>query len=100
MTPAPRKEISEHFKQIALAMDGRAWAKIFVLNTLASNSAPLGSRYFDPLEAILPKLTKVRDCPDLSDADWLALGTLRVLYEVKSGRGFLQEVAATLPNCP
>lgn len=81
-------------------MDGRVWAKIFVLNTLASNFTPVGARYFEPLEAILPKLTKVRDCPDLSDADWLALGTLRVLHEVRSGRGFLQEVAVALPNCP
>ncbi len=52
------------------------------------------------MEAIVPQLSQTRGCPELSDADWMALGTLRVLHEVRSGRGFLQEVAATLPQCP
>jgi len=107
----------EALTRIILDIRQGGWAKIFmpanfsilsssstacgpVFDSLSGGDAPVGARFFEPLEAIIPQLTRTRECPDLPDADWLALGTLRVLHEVRSGRGFLQEVAATLPQCP
>jgi hypothetical protein len=107
----------EAFTRIILDIRQGGWPKIFmpanfsilsssstvcgpVFDSLSGGEAPVGARFFEPLEAIVPQLTRTRECPDLPDADWLALGTLRVLHEVRSGRGFLQEVAGTLPQCP
>jgi len=107
----------EALTRIILDIRQGGWAKIFmpanfsilsssstacgpVFDSLSGGDAPVGAHFFEPLEAIVPQLTQTRECPDLPDADWLALGTLRVLHEVRSGRGFLQEVAATLPQCP
>jgi len=67
---------------------------------MTNGDAPLGGRFLAPLEAILPKLTSTRACPELPDSDWLALGVLRVLHAVPSGRGFLQEIGPGLDNCP
>jgi hypothetical protein len=36
----------------------------------------------------------------LTDEDWLALGVLRVLYDVPSGRGFVQQIGPSLAKCP
>jgi len=102
---------------LALDIQGGVWPKISMPSTSASPSspshlfgpllggmtngdAPLGGRFLAPLEAILPKLTSTRACPELPDSDWLALGVLRVLHAVPSGRGFLQEIGPGLDNCP
>lgn len=102
---------------LAIDIRGGGWPKIFMPITFVSSSspstlfgpifggmtdgvAPLGGRFLAPLEAILPKLTSMRACPELPDSDWLALGVLRVLHEVPSGRGFLQEIGPGLDNCP
>lgn len=67
---------------------------------MTDGETPLGGRFLAPLEAILPELTGMRACPELPDSDWLALGVPRVLHEVPSGRGFLQEIGPGLDNCP
>ena len=67
--------------------------------SLAGNR-PVAERFLSPLANILGELTTTRRCPELPDADWLALGVLRVLHDAPSGRGFLQEVGPGLPGCP
>jgi hypothetical protein len=93
------------------------WAKLFMANTSIISSArslstsrlmaaslagnrPVAERFLSPLANILGELTTTRVCPELPDADWLALGVLRVLHDSPSGRGFLQEVGPGLPGCP
>ena len=92
------------------------WAKIFMtsfsvipdassspvtlLQSLTEGNSPVSKRFFAPLAQIIPNLQTMRICLELPDEDWLSLGVLRVLHEVRSGRGFLQEVAAHLPNTP
>lgn len=71
-----------------------------LFESLTTGDTPVSERFLSPLSAILSQLSTVRQCPDLPDADWLALGIHRTLHEVKSGRAFLQERAAYLPNCP
>lgn len=75
-------------------------AKCTLFAELTKGAAPVAARFLAPLEEVLPRLKTTRVCPGLPDADWLALGVLRVLHDVPSGRGFLQEVGAYLPNCP
>jgi hypothetical protein len=120
MIPSEDKREFEGFMHFVLAYSIEGWAKIFMpknhkilspssaLNALnaplfqsfLSADTPLAARFFEPLVSILPKLTCGRVCPDLTDSDWFAFGVLRVLHEVKTGRAFLDPVAATLPNCP
>lgn len=76
----------------------------FILTALEENvfdsvgllSAPLHSvthSFFSPLEALLPQCQNLRGCPALPDTLWLQLGIERVLYELPSGRAFLQQHA-------
>lgn len=54
---------------------------------------PTGSfaaNFFAPLAALWPQLTAGRDCPELSDAEFIHLGVARVLSQAASGRDFLQ----------
>ncbi len=74
--------------------------KSILFSELAEGTAPVGSRFLAPLENVLPRLRTSRECTSLPDPDWLALGVLRVLHDSPSGRGFLQQVGANLPNCP
>ncbi len=84
------------------------WAKIYMPNHIDSSAAfatslidsSAGEEFFRPLQTILSQCEKTRACPDLSDADWFGLGILRVFHEVKSGRGFLQEIVPHLPSAP
>ena len=71
-----------------------------LLEGLLNGNSPVAERFLSPLAAVLPKLAATRVCPDLPDEDWLALGVLRVLFEARSGRGFVQEVGPSLPACP
>lgn len=71
-----------------------------LLQSLTEGNSPVSQRFFAPLAQIIPDLQTTRICLELPDEDWLPLGVLRVLHEVRSGRGFLQEVAAYLPNTP
>ena len=73
---------------------------VTLLQSLTDGNSPVSKRFFAPLAQIIPSLQTTRICLELPDEDWLPLGVLRVLHEVRSGRGFLQEVAAHLPNTP
>jgi len=66
------------------------------------SAAPLSVSHtlFSPLEALLPSCQNLRDCPALSDALWLQLGVERVLHELPSGRGFLQQHATRFSGAP
>lgn len=66
-------------------------------------SAVIGSvtaTFFSPVEELLPKCGNLRNCPELSDKAWIRLGLERALFELSSGRAFLQEYAFRLPQCP
>jgi hypothetical protein len=41
-----------------------------------------------------------RDCPELSDLDWISMGIQRALHETPTGRAFLQTHGAGLDYCP
>lgn len=71
-----------------------------LLAGLLDGGSPVAERFLSPLAQIIPKLATTRVCPELPDEDWLALGVLRVLFDVPSGRGFLQQVGPSLPACP
>lgn len=47
-----------------------------------------------PLKTILEENPHSRDCPSLSDTEWLSLGVKRVIGEKNSGRSFLQSQTA------
>jgi len=66
-------------------------------------SAAIGSvtaAFFSPVEELLPLCGMLRNCPELSDKAWIRLGLERALFELSSGRAFLQEYAFRLPQCP
>ena len=80
--------------------DTSSFASKTLLQSLTQGNSPVSERFFSPLAQIIPALKTSRICLELPDEDWLSLGVFRVLHEVRSGRGFLQEVAAHLPNTP
>ena len=55
------------------------------------NGKNLTEQFFSPADAALIGAKNRRECPSLSDGDWLRMGTRRVLGDVRSGREFLQE---------
>lgn len=64
--------------------------KIFMPTT-----ATLANSFFAPLHLALQASSSSRNCPSLSDHDWLSIGTLRVLQDHPSGRSFLLHLAAS-----
>ena len=54
-------------------------------------SRDLRINFFSPANAALTGAKNRRECPLLSDGDWLRMGTRRVLGDVRSGREFLQQ---------
>jgi len=55
-------------------------------NLINSSYSDVYKRLLSPLlDEILPDLCQVRDCPKLSDRDWLACGICRVIDNVASG---------------
>ena len=53
-----------------------------------------------PLHGLAARCSAYRHCPALGDDVWLSLGVLRALHDQPSGRAFLQEIGAQLPDCP
>ena len=51
----------------------------------------LADQFLSPADAALSIAKNQRECPTLSDKDWLRMGTHRVLGDVRSGREFLQK---------
>ena len=50
-------------------------------------------RFFAPVHNIFDNCKLQRNCPGLSDSQWLQMGVERSLKECKTGRGFLQDWA-------
>ena len=64
--------------------------------SLSSVSAAL----FSPALDLLVDCQHTRTCPELPDSAWIELGLDRVLQEVPSGRGYLQQHGYRLNHCP
>ena len=56
----------------------------------------LSTHFFGPAHSALLSSERQRNCPELSDVQWMQMGVNRVLKECRSGRGFLQDCA--MPN--
>lgn len=65
-----------------------------------TNTAPLAAVFLAPMLALLPGARHQRVCPQLSDLNWMLLGTARVLEDEPSGRAFLQKGSGLLPEVP
>lgn len=59
-------------------------------------SITLDSAFFSPLSEALATAANRRECPELSDLEYLKLEVTRVLSDARSGRGFLQQFARKL----
>ena len=56
--------------------------------------------FFAPLLDLLPHARFQRDCPELTDSQWLHLGVRRALQDQPSGRAFLQHLACSGVEAP
>src|SRR5258708_2188823 len=65
-----------------------------------SNSCTINQALFAPLTGVARRGTGYRNCPVLSDEDWLEIGITRALHDLGSGRGFLQQMGGLIPSCP
>jgi len=61
-----------------------------MLPPLSGTSSEVRNQFLEPLLAVYPHATMIRNCPAESDWDWLTKGVDRVLSNVRSGRDFLQ----------
>lgn len=59
--------------------------------SIAFSSITVNDAFFAPIAGLAEASQHAYPCPEISDADWVQLGIQRVLEEVSSGRGFLQE---------
>ena len=71
-----------------------------VIMTLPLHSSPLAASFFKPLLELSVPRQLTRDCPGLSDQDYLRLGLLRTLGAETTGRAFLDTLHAILPLTP
>lgn len=60
----------------------------------------LQSVFFAPMLSALVGARNARLCESYDDEKFLRLGVTRVLSDLRTGRGFLQQVAALLPESP
>jgi hypothetical protein len=58
-----------------------------------TDSKQLSTHFFAPAHAAFLNAEHRRNCPELSDSQWIQMGVSRVLKECRSGRGFLQDWA-------
>ena len=65
-----------------------------------SFSTGVHAAFFAPLDGLAAVSAHARQCPEFSDADWLAAGLGRCLEKAGSGRGFLQEHGLRLAAAP
>ncbi len=68
--------------------------------TSLNPTSTLREALFFPLTGIAANCEDFRQCPSLSDEDWLRLGATRALHDQPSGRGFLQQIGPQLAHCP
>lgn len=64
------------------------------------SDASLQSTFFAPLLAALEGARHRRACESYDDETFLRLGVTRVLSDLRTGRGFLQQIAAVLAEGP
>ena len=62
--------------------------------------APLAEIFLAPMLAHLAGAKAQRLCPEISDRDWVILGTCRTLEDEPSGRAFLQKSRILLTAAP
>jgi len=62
-----------------------------VLQTTLINT--VSARFFQPILDLFGRLTSSRQCPELTDLEFIRLGVSRVLSQATSGRDFLQAYA-------
>ena len=71
------------------------------LSVPSSGSLPsFPAKFFASLFEAVAQAKNRRLCPELTDAQWLLLGTRRVLEEHPSGRGFLQHLVSSGVDAP
>jgi hypothetical protein len=58
----------------------------------------LSTHFFAPARSALLNSDRQRNCPELSDVQWMQMGVTRVLKECRSGRRFLQDWAMSQPE--
>lgn len=58
------------------------------------------ARFFAPALDLIEQSPSYRNCPSLSDQQWLKLGVSRVISAPESGRGFLQGLISQGANAP
>ena len=63
-------------------------------------TATFRHRFFAPLLDLLPHAQCQRDCPELTDGQWLHLGVRRALEDPPSGRAFLQQLVCRGVEAP
>ena len=64
------------------------------------SDASLQSTFFAPLQAALDGARNTRACESYDDDTFLRLGAARVLSDLRTGRGFLQQFVAALAEGP
>jgi len=60
----------------------------------------VASRFFNPAKIQLSHCKSKRDCPSLSDEEWVKLGVKRVIDAPQSGRDFLQSLVSQGDRAP
>lgn len=58
--------------------------------------SPSFARLIEPLNDLIEEAESYRDCPSLSDSDWVSMGIQRTLKDVPSSRAFLQKLGFIL----
>jgi len=69
---------------------------------MSSDASPItvNEAFFQPIQGLADASKHSRPCPELSDDLWIRAGILRVLEDVPSGRGFLQQHGPRLGTSP
>jgi hypothetical protein len=68
------------------------------LSSIMPHDSTAEALLLEPLAPLLDACARRRDCPGLSDAQWIRAGLSRVLHAAPSGRGFIQQFAHLLPG--
>ena len=71
-----------------------------VIITIPLHSSPLANSFFKPLLDLSVPRHLTRDCPGISDQDYVRLGLLRTPGAETTGRAFLDTLGAALPQTP
>ena len=67
---------------------------------MASSELNTYDRFFAPARTQLEQCTAFRNCPSLSDQQWIELGVSRAIEAPISGRGYLQSLVSRGQSAP